>query len=71
MPYYDYHCATCGRFEMRRPLQDSALPAPCPTCSTPAPRALSAPAIGSGKRDGGGHGGGGGGCGSGSCGHVH
>lgn len=31
MPRYEYRCKTCGAtFEMRRPMAQSAAPAPCP-----------------------------------------
>jgi putative FmdB family regulatory protein len=43
MPLYDYSCAACGDFREWRSLAQSADPAPCPACASPAPRAISAP----------------------------
>ena len=35
MPLYEYQCDTCGeKFEVRRPIQASDDPAPCPNCES-------------------------------------
>ncbi|MGH7740013.1 MAG: FmdB family zinc ribbon protein [bacterium] len=41
MPYYDYACAGCGKFETWQSIQDSALTA-CPTCGAKVERLISA-----------------------------
>lgn len=73
MPTYTYACKACGPFELRRPMAESGLPAPCPVCAADAPRTVSAPYVAgtgpSGQAPGSGHGGSG--CGSGHCGHAH
>jgi putative FmdB family regulatory protein len=45
MPIYDYHCATCGPFEVRRPMNESAEPAACPKCHASTVRVLVAPRL--------------------------
>jgi putative FmdB family regulatory protein len=45
MPVYDYLCAGCGRFEVRRPMSESQAPVPCVVCRAPAPRTVSAPRL--------------------------
>ena len=45
MPTYDYRCAGCGEFEVRRPMAESAIPARCPGCGHPAARVFGAPAL--------------------------
>jgi putative FmdB family regulatory protein len=42
MPIYEYQCQAHGLFEQMRPMQRSSEGADCPTCSTLAPRVLSA-----------------------------
>ena len=46
MPTYDYECADCGPFTEVRPMAEFDRPQPCPDCATPAPRLLTAPALG-------------------------
>jgi putative FmdB family regulatory protein len=46
MPSYDYECADCGPFTEARPMAEFDLPQPCPDCAQPAPRLLTAPALG-------------------------
>jgi putative FmdB family regulatory protein len=48
MPSYDYECADCGPFTEVRPMAEFDLPQPCPDCAQPAPRLLTAPALGGG-----------------------
>lgn len=48
MPTYDYECADCGPFTETRPMAEFDQPQPCPDCGTPAPRLLTAPALGGG-----------------------
>jgi putative FmdB family regulatory protein len=43
MPLYDFLCEGCGRFEAWRPVTDPG--AACPSCSLPARRVFSAPAV--------------------------
>ncbi len=45
MPRYDYSCDECGRFTAWRPMSEYAEPSECPTCGSPAPRAVTAPFI--------------------------
>ncbi len=32
MPIYEYHCESCGVFDLMRTLQESSQSAPCPEC---------------------------------------
>jgi putative FmdB family regulatory protein len=50
MPLYEFECRACGPFEASRPIAQASSPLRCPTCRRPAPRILSAVAIGSGIR---------------------
>ena len=45
MPIYDYICKTCGPFEERRPMIESSVLVPCPSCSIPASRMITAPQL--------------------------
>ena len=46
MPIYDYHCQTCGSFELMRRMSQSDAPAVCPHCGGAAGRILlTAPGI--------------------------
>lgn len=38
MPLYEFRCADCGPFDLRRDMADAAATAPCPSCARPAPR---------------------------------
>ena len=79
MPYYDYDCRACGTFELRRPLSEFALPAPCPKCGQESARKLSAPYVAGSATSSNTPGPcgyspadfGPGGCGGGGCGHAH
>jgi len=51
MPTYDYECADCGPFSEIRPLAEFDRPQPCPDCAAPAPRLLTAPALGGGAQE--------------------
>ncbi|HMR32972.1 MAG TPA: zinc ribbon domain-containing protein [Geminicoccaceae bacterium] len=63
MPLYTYACDHHGEFSAWGKLATSDEPQPCPSCATPAPRALARPAIGGrGGEDGGFEG-----CGAGDC----
>jgi putative FmdB family regulatory protein len=48
MPTYEYECEDCGPFTEIRPMAEYDLPQPCPDCGNPAPRLLTAAAIGGG-----------------------
>jgi putative FmdB family regulatory protein len=50
MPTYEYECADCGPFTDIRPIAEFDQPQPCPDCNTPAPRLLTAPALGGGAQ---------------------
>ena len=52
MPTYDYECPDCGPFSEIRPMAEFDSPQPCPDCSAPAPRLLTAPALGGGAQQG-------------------
>jgi len=45
MPLYEYECEKHGdkpvRFEQRRPMSESSLPAPCPECGEDSQRVMS------------------------------
>ena len=45
MPAYDFICGGCGTFELRRPIEDAAAPATCPTCGAQARRRFAAPGL--------------------------
>jgi putative FmdB family regulatory protein len=45
MPTYEYECADCGPFSEVRPMAEFDQPQPCPDCTTPAPRLLTAPSL--------------------------
>jgi putative FmdB family regulatory protein len=51
MPTYEYECADCGPFSDVRPMAEFDRPQPCPDCTQPAPRLLTAPALGGGARE--------------------
>jgi putative FmdB family regulatory protein len=51
MPTYDYECADCGPFIEIRPMVEFDRPFPCPDCAQPAPRLLTAPALGGGAHE--------------------
>lgn len=41
MPLYEYHCEKCDKvFEALRPIKDSDVPAPCPSCGALADRIM-------------------------------
>jgi putative FmdB family regulatory protein len=50
MPTYDYECPDCGPFCENRQMAEFDRPQPCPDCAQPAPRLLTAPALGSGAQ---------------------
>lgn len=43
MPLYEYRCAQCGPFDVRRDAEQASAPLPCPECSAPARRVYTAP----------------------------
>jgi putative FmdB family regulatory protein len=59
VPLYEFRCAQCGPFDLRRDMQDAADAAPCPSCAQSAPRVYSVsggrssvgPLRGAGKAD--------------------
>jgi putative FmdB family regulatory protein len=38
VPVYEFRCADCGPFDLRRDMQDAADTAACPSCDQPARR---------------------------------
>ena len=50
MPTYEYECADCGPFAEVHPMAEFDQPQPCPDCNQPAPRLLTAPALGGGAQ---------------------
>ena len=42
MPLYDYACSDCGSFREWQSMSAAAIPADCPACGDPAPRAITA-----------------------------
>ncbi|HET6470065.1 MAG TPA: zinc ribbon domain-containing protein [Geminicoccaceae bacterium] len=65
MPLYTYTCQDHGQFSAWGRMSESDAPQPCPSCDTPAPRALARPAVAG--RAGEDSWGGDGGCGDGMC----
>jgi putative FmdB family regulatory protein len=51
MPTYEYECADCGPFSEVRPMAEFDREQPCPDCTQPAPRLLTAPALGGGTQE--------------------
>jgi putative FmdB family regulatory protein len=45
VPTYRYRCATCGTFDLVRPMARLAEREPCPGCAEPAHRVFGAPAL--------------------------
>ncbi len=45
MPTYGYACATCGPFEVIRPMAAAGAPAECPGCGGMGRRLFAAPAL--------------------------
>ena len=43
MPLYEYECDRHGAFTLTRPMSQSGDDAPCPTCTTPSKRVITAP----------------------------
>ena len=43
MPFYEYSCDRCGRFEERHSISDAGKPVVCPTCQGTAQSVISAP----------------------------
>jgi len=41
MPLYEFHCPSCGPFDLRRDMQDAADTANCPRCDRAARRVYS------------------------------
>jgi putative FmdB family regulatory protein len=46
MPIYEFHCQSCGSFEVRRPIAEASAPATCPDCQQPASRIFTSPNVG-------------------------
>lgn len=46
MPLYDYQCVHCGEFMECAPMSRAAEAVPCPACSGPGRRLISAPNLG-------------------------
>lgn len=40
MPFYDYRCKNCGKFEVKQKISDEALKE-CPSCHSPVTRIIS------------------------------
>jgi putative FmdB family regulatory protein len=45
MPIYDYQCDDCGSFTGWAPMSQATTPIPCPVCSGPGKRVISAPSL--------------------------
>jgi putative FmdB family regulatory protein len=45
MPLYGFACATCGPFDLLRPMSEAAAPARCPACGTEARRVFTPPGV--------------------------
>jgi putative FmdB family regulatory protein len=45
MPTYGFRCASCGEFDLVRPMSAASAAAGCPTCGATAPRVYGAPAL--------------------------
>lgn len=43
MPMYDYQCVNCGSFTGWTSMSQATMPIPCPACSVPSQRVISAP----------------------------
>lgn len=43
MPLYDYQCVDCGSFTGWASMSQATMPIPCPVCSGPGQRVISAP----------------------------
>ena len=41
MPLYEFHCRSCGSFDLRRDMQDASDVAACPSCNRTARRVYS------------------------------
>lgn len=50
MILYDYLCATCGPFRLALPMGAAGRTQPCRSCGVPAPRTMTAPALGGQNR---------------------
>jgi putative FmdB family regulatory protein len=46
MPTYGFRCASCGEFDLVRPMSAAGAAASCPACGATAPRVYGAPALG-------------------------
>jgi putative FmdB family regulatory protein len=46
MPTYGFRCASCGEFDLVRPMSAASAATGCPTCGAMAPRVYGAPALG-------------------------
>ena len=53
MPLYTYTCDDHGEFAAWAQMSSSEAPQPCPSCATPAKRALAHPSIGGKQASGG------------------
>jgi putative FmdB family regulatory protein len=51
MPTYEYECPDCGPFAEVRPMAEFDWPQPCPDCTQPAPRLLTAPSLSGGAQE--------------------
>jgi len=45
VPLYEFHCQSCGSFDLRRDMQNASDVAPCPSCDQMARRVYSVAAI--------------------------
>jgi putative FmdB family regulatory protein len=45
MPTYQYRCATCGRFDLVRPMADVQVSESCPDCGETARRVFGLPGV--------------------------
>lgn len=46
MPLYQYHCHSCGPFDLMNPMEKAGEPANCPSCKAQSNRNIAAPYLG-------------------------
>ena len=51
MPMYQYHCESCGPFDLMIPMAKAREPASCPSCAALSRRDIAAPYLGTRSRN--------------------